>query len=128
MHKTALTALILISLLSLTFFTTLAMGADGDIYYFTDTDVSWETSQFSIIITVFIFMFFFGVGYYTPKRSGGGLMIFSAFVLFSLEALLVPLLSAVLVIPLISPVAIFILLLGIKKQFYPMDENTKKED
>ena len=120
--------LFLLGVLLLTLFSISAYAGDGDVYYFTDTDITFEDAQFSIIITVFLFMFFFAIGYLSPKHSGGGFMIFSSLLLFSLEALLIPFLSAVLVISLISPFALFILFLGIRKQFFPFEgEKTKTE-
>ena len=55
-------------------------------------------------------------------------MILASLILISLEALLIPYLNAIFVIPLISPIAIFILLLGIRKQFYPIEEEKTVSD
>ena len=105
-----------------------ALADNGDTYYFTDTDVNWDATQFSIIVNVLLFMFFFWIGYLSPKRSGGGFMILAGFMLFALEVLLSNILSAFYVVPLVTPIAIYIILLGIRKQFMaPSKEKTKSE-
>ena len=115
-------------IIALMFFTSFASGGDGDVYYFTDTDITWENTQFSIVINLCLFIFFFWIGYMSPKRSGGGFMILSGFMLFALEGLLTSILSAFYVLPLITPIALFILLLGIRKQFYYVEgDKTNKE-
>jgi len=94
----------------------------------TTYQLSWEETQFGIIISIILFIFFFWVGYNSPKRSGGGFMMFSAFLFFSIEILTTSILNAVLVIPLFTPIGIYILLLGIRKQFFPVaNEKTKTE-
>lgn len=121
--------LMLIGLFALVFFTVSAMGADGDVYYFTTTDISFDTGQFGLFITVALFLFFFYIGYVkTEKRSGGAFMILSGFMFFAIEAGLIAYINAVLVLPLLSPFGIFILFLGIRKWLYPVkDDKTKSE-
>ena len=81
-----------------------------------------ETTQFTLMINLVLFFFFFYIGYVkTKKRSGGAFMILSGFMLFAIEASLLTYISAVLVLPLISPFAIFILFLGGRKWLYPTD-------
>ena len=92
------------------------------------TVIEIDTAQLGIFISLLLFMFFFWIGYTSPKRSGGGFMILASLILISLEALLIPYLNAIFVIPLISPIAIFILLLGIRKQFYPIEEEKTVSD
>ena len=97
-----------------------------------DTSVSdlmeIESSQFAIIIGMFFFCFFFYMGYKSEKRSGGGFMLVSGFMLIALEMLLGDILDIIYVIPLITPIAIFIILLGIRKQFFYVEgDKTKTE-
>ena len=81
-----------------------------------------ETTQFTLMINLVLFFFFFYIGYVkTKKRSGGAFMILSGFMLFAIEASLLTYISAILVLPLISPFAIFILFLGGRKWLYPTD-------
>jgi len=83
-------------------------------------------SEFSVIISFILFAFFFWIGYTSEKRSGGVFMIFAGFVMFYLEAVLIPYVSIVFVIPFLSPVAIFVILLGIKKFLYSDDAEKKR--
>ena len=82
------------------------------------------------LLTLVLFAVFFIVGYIINKRSGGILMIFSGFTLFSFEYLVssASILNAILVIPLLSPIAILIIVLGVRKWLYPVEnEKTKSE-
>jgi len=81
---------------------------------FTDT-------QFIIIATLFMFALFFIIGYESEKKSGGFFMIFSAFIFFYFDAVASSLFS-VFVASLISPFGIFILLIGIRKAFYHVEQ------
>ena len=80
------------------------------------------------LLTLVLFAVFFVVGYIINKRSGGILMIFSGFTLIAFEFLVSSVLNALLVIPLLSPIAILIIILGIRKWLYPVEnEYTKAE-
>ena len=82
------------------------------------------------LLTLVLFAIFFIIGYIINKRSGGILMIFSGFSLISFEYLVssASILNAVLVIPLLSPIAILIIVLGVRKWLYPVEnEYTKSE-
>ena len=87
-----------------------------------------EDEQLSLFVTMTLFCFFFYTGYTINKRSGGILMIFSGFTLIAFEFLVSSVLNAFLVIPLLSPIAILIIILGVRKWLYPVeDEKTKSE-
>ncbi len=87
-----------------------------------------DDDQLSIFLTLTLFMFFFFMGYKEKKRSGGALMLLSGFCLLSFEALAVLFLSSFYIIPLLTPVSIFIIMLGIRKLYYkPSGENTNSE-
>ena len=80
------------------------------------------------LLTLALFGLFFVVGYTINKRSGGILMIFSGFTLIAFEFLVSSVLNAFLVIPLLSPIAILIIILGVRKWlFMPEGEKTKSE-
>ena len=80
------------------------------------------------LLTLVLFAVFFVVGYTINKRSGGILMIFSGFTLIAFEFLVSSVLNAFLVIPLLSPIAILIIVLGVRKWLYPVEnEKTKSE-
>ena len=80
------------------------------------------------LLTLVLFAVFFVVGYTINKRSGGILMIFSGFTLIAFEFLVSSVLNAFLVIPLLSPIAILIIILGVRKWLYPVEnEKTKSE-
>ena len=83
---------------------------------FTDMDV---------FITFALMMYFLWLGYQSEKRSGGAFMLFAGLILLYLEAVIADYVSALLVIGLISPIAIFIILLGILKLLY---KDTKKKE
>jgi len=55
-------------------------------------------------------------------------MLFAGATLFYIEVILLPYVSVIYVIPFISPLAIFIILLGIKKFLYTEPEDTKTRD
>jgi hypothetical protein len=87
-----------------------------------------DNDQLSIFLTLTLFIFFFGVGYRENKRSGGAFIILSGFCLLALESLTVLYLSVFFVIPLLTPICIFIIMLGIRKLFFkPKGEKTKSE-
>jgi len=90
--------------------------------------ISFDDAQLSIFFTLVLFIFFFSTGYKENKRSGGVFIILSGFCLLSFEALTVLILSSFYVIPLLTPVSIFIILLGIRKWLFPVSgEKTKSE-
>lgn len=74
-------------------------------------------AQFAIALTFLLFAFFFVLGYRSDKKSGGFFMIFSGFIFLAFETLCIDLFSSNL-IALLTPFAIFIILLGIMKAFY----------
>lgn len=92
------------------------------------SSLAFENTQFGIFIALSLFFFFFHTGYKSEKRSGGSFMLLSAFILFALEAMLTPYLHIGLIILFISPFAIFILFLGIKKQFYPVEKDNPEAE
>ena len=76
------------------------------------TDIAIASDQMPIFLTLIIFMYFFWVGYQSEKRSGGALMLFSGFLFLYLEVLITSYMDAILVVPLMTPIAILIILLG----------------
>lgn len=82
------------------------------------TEISFNGDQFGTIILLALVLYFFWVGYFSDKRSGGIFMIMSGMWTFALEYMVLDYVSATLVIPLISPLAIVIVLLGILKFLY----------
>jgi hypothetical protein len=90
--------------------------------------LAFDTSQVSIAITMMLFFYFFFIGYTNEKRSGGALMLISGFMLLGLEVLILDYVSAFFVIPFISPVAIYIIILGIYKQFYIVDDSKVRRE
>lgn len=101
------------------------------ISFHTDTnimDMVFDNAQLGIILSLFLFAFFMWIGYTSQKRSGGAFMLISGFMLIYLGIVLVPYTSAIYVIPLITPIAIFIIMIGIRKWLYPPEkEKTKTE-
>jgi hypothetical protein len=86
-----------------------------------------EISLDATFITLLLFALFFIIGYTQNKKSGGILMIFSGFVFFAFEYLVASSLSNIFVV-LMSPIAILIILLGVRKWLYsPEGEKTKSE-
>jgi hypothetical protein len=76
------------------------------------------------IIPLILFIIFFVIGYTSKKRSGGFFLIFAGFALLGLliEARVdIQLLVALLM----SPFAIFIMLLGVKKAFFNDEQDEK---
>ena len=126
---------------TLFFFTTVASDIDAKIDYLiwinnleynkiigVDDEVDINLGLDGTILTLALFGIFFIVGYVINKRSGGVLMLFSGFTLSAFEFLASSVLNAVLVIPLLSPIAILIIVLGVRKWLYPVEnENTKSE-
>ena len=80
------------------------------------------------LLTLALFTIFFIVGYAINKRSGGVLMLFSGFILISFELVANVNLDALYLLPLLTPVAILIMILGVRKWLYPVkNEKTKSE-
>jgi len=94
-------------------------GVDSEI-------MTLDGEQLGIILTIILFMFMFYVGYYSPKRSGGLFLLFSGFLFLSLDFTLTSYMSAVFVIPWVTIIALFIIVLGIKKYFFPKKAVTEK--
>ena len=114
---------------ALLFFIPSVVSADGDVYYFTTTDITFETGQFGLLATLCLFFFFFYIGYVkSEKRSGGAFMILAGFMLIALEAGLINYIHAGIVLPLISPFAIFIIFLGIRKWLFPVTGDATKSE
>ena len=87
-----------------------------------------EDEQLSLFVTMTLFCFFFYTGYTSEKRSGGVLMLFSGFTLIGFSFLVSGILDALLIIPLITPISILVIILGIRKWLYPVEnEKTKSE-
>ena len=88
----------------------------------------FDSGQFSIFISLSLMFFFFHLGYTSRKRSGGAFMLLSGFILIGLEFLITEYINALYVAPLITPYAIFMIFLGIRKWLYPPErEKTKSE-
>jgi hypothetical protein len=86
-----------------------------------------EISLDATFITLLLFALFFIIGYTQNKKSGGVLMVFSGFILLALEYLLATALDNLIVV-FMSPIAILIILLGVRKWLYsPEGEKTKSE-
>jgi len=81
----------------------------------------FTTDQFTITITLFVFLIFFLVGYLSEKKSGGFFLIFAGF-LFIYFSLIASSLFTSLVSVFIAPFGIFLILIGIKKAFYHVEE------
>ena len=75
-------------------------------------------ADIQIIIVTLLFMYFLYVGYYSDKRSGGAFMLYSGFLLLFDEFLISSYISSLLVLGLISPVALLIIMMGLKKFLY----------
>ena len=85
-----------------------------------------DFADIQIIIVTLLFMYFLYVGYYSDKRSGGSFMLYSGFLLLFDEVLISGYISSILVVGLISPIALFIILLGLKKFLY--FDSSKSQD
>lgn len=85
-----------------------------------DEIIELEINQWSMLLAVGIFVFLFAVGYNSEKRSGGLFLLIAGFTLFYIEALatLNGWLSPVFVLPFLSPLAIYIVVIGAKKFAY----------
>lgn len=81
-----------------------------------EIEISIEQSQWIVILTFILFGFLFYVGYNADKKSGGLFMIIAGFTLFYLQTILP--LSPIYVIPLLSPLAVYIIYLGIAKLLF----------
>jgi len=82
-------------------------------------------AQFLIVLTFAVFTFFFILGYESDKKSGGFFMMFAGFTFLAFDGLVVTLLDN-LAMSLMSPIGIFIIVLGIMKAFYTKE--SKKGD
>lgn len=80
--------------------------------------LAFDTSQFGIILNLLLFFFFFYIGYESKKPSGGGLMIIAGLIFIGFEFIVSSFVDPVYVLPLLSPLAGYIILLGIRKQFF----------
>jgi len=98
-------------------FTTATEEVCATLYGFSDTEF-----LFALILSLFFLLMV--TGYESPKRSGGAFMLFAGFTLISLEAMLVSYLNPILVVPLVTPFAIFIILMGINKWFHVGETKT----
>ena len=93
-----------------------------------EVEISLSSSLLSIILTLILFFIFFSMGYKENKRSGGVLMLFSGFVLISFEYIATIYLDALYLLPLLTPISILIIILGVRKWLYPVEnEYTKSE-
>lgn len=85
----------------------------------------WNMTQFGILLTLAIFMFFFVIGYTSKKRSGGFFLIFAGFSFITFAVSANSYLN-ILITGMLVPFGIFIALLGVKKAFYN-EEATEQE-
>ena len=93
-----------------------------------DDEVDINIGLDGTLLTLALFTIFFIVGYAINKRSGGVLMLFSGFILISFELVANVNLDALYLLPLLTPVAILIMILGVRKWLYPVEnEHTKSE-
>lgn len=103
---------------------------NGDTYYFTDTDVSWDDNQFSLLIHIALFCIFLWVAYHidemetTGKRkfnftpfSGGLFIMFAGITFISMNTLLLGVLAGYITAWLMV-VGIILLIYGVLKAFY----------
>ena len=91
-------------------------------------DIGLTGSLLGIGITLILFILFFVIGYRENKRSGGAFMLLSGFMLISLEIITASYLDSLYLLPLLTPVSIFIMILGVRKWLYPVEnEYTKSE-
>ena len=80
------------------------------------------------LLTLVLFAVFFIIGYTINKRSGGVLMLFSGFIFIAFSLLVSTVLNALLILPLLIPIGILIIILGVRKWLYPVEnEYTKSE-
>ena len=77
--------------------------------------------QFTIVISLFMFLMFFITGYLSEKRSGGFFMMLAGFLFFYFDAVASSLFSVFIAV-LISPFGILILMMGIRKAFYHIEQ------
>lgn len=83
--------------------------------------------QFSIMMIFLLFAVFLILGYNSPKRSGGFFMMLAGFLFLGFDASASSLFSIYASV-LLSPFGIFIILLGIRKAFFPAEgERTRSE-
>ena len=93
-----------------------------------DDEVDINLGLDGTLLTLTLFGLFFIVGYIINKRSGGVLMLFSGFILISFELVANINLDALYLVPLLTPIAILIMILGVRKWLYPVEgEKTKSE-
>lgn len=87
-----------------------------------DLSISFDVDQFALFIGLLLMCFFFVVGYFSDKNSGGLFIVLSGFLLFGNEVLLVGYLSAFYVLPLLSPIGLFMVFIGFYKFLYRMND------
>ena len=91
-------------------------------------NIGLDTELMSIGLTLLLFLIFFYIGYTSEKRSGGLFILFSGFTLISFEYISTIYLNSLYLLPLLTPVSIFIIIIGIRKWLYtPEKEKTKSE-
>lgn len=81
-------------------------------------------SEFSLIVTFLLFALFFVMGYKSDKKSGGFFLIFAGFILFHSISLLVDVIP-VLALAFMTPLALYLIFIGIYKMFYVEPEEAK---
>jgi hypothetical protein len=92
------------------------------------TEISFNSDQFGLVFIFCMFMYFFWVGYASEKRSGGFLMAFSGSIFLYLETIAISYVDAVFVLPFMTPIGIFIIIIGIKKFLYSDTKDLKNRD
>lgn len=93
-----------------------------------EVEIGFNENIISIILTFGLFIVFFYIGYTSQKRSGGAFMLFSGFIVLSFEILTSTYLNALYLVPLLTPVAIFLMLLGGRKWLYPTENERVKSE
>ena len=83
------------------------------------------STQFSVLFNLILFIILFLVGYLIPRRSCGFILMISGFVLLYMEATMLNYIPA-LAMAFYIVVAVFIIIIGVKKWLYPDEESGKR--
>lgn len=94
----------------------------------TDLTLTIDSLQLGIFISLILFFFFFYIGFTSEKASGGMYMMFAGFIFLTSEYLIATYLNSIIVVPLISPVAFYIIAMGGYKQFFKKKEKGNKKE
>lgn len=81
----------------------------------------FSSVEFSAFILMDIFILFMFLGYLSKKPSGGAFMLLSGFTLITLSIQIDMLYASALIVP----IALFIMVLGIRKWFFPLEHEKR---